>query len=262
MRMKALIGFLLFSFLVTASSNVTSAEDNKGFIPYTNGWFYIPGIDRSLEECLVIELEYGEVLIQLFPEQAPLHVARIKELATSGSYDDVVFHRVIDGFMAQTGDVKFGKSSEFNPNLVGTGNSELADLASEFNEIPHLRGICSMARSSSPNSANSQFFICLANSTFLDQQYTVWGQVISGMDFVDLIQKGVSSNNGAVSDPDIMKKVYIRELTQDQISGWLFTNKDVYPYFYDPRSKEWLYYDNMGESPRFYDFEQNRWLSL
>jgi len=260
--MKTFLGSTLFPFFISALFFFASAEDNKSFIPYTNGWFYIPGIDRSLDECLVIELEDGEVLIELFPVQAPLHVARIKELASNGSYDGVVFHRVIDGFMAQTGDVEFGKSSEFNANLVGTGNSVLEDLPSEFNAIPHLRGICSMARSSSPNSANSQFFICLANSTFLDQQYTVWGQVISGMDYIDLVQKGQSSNNGAVTNPDYMKKVYIRELAQDHISGWLFTNREVYPYFYDPSSKDWLYYDTVGETPRFYDFEKNKWLSL
>jgi len=251
----------IFCFFLLTSHTSAQVDQNKSFIPYTEGWFYIPGIDQSLEECLVIELEQGDVLIELYPESAPLHVKRIKELATKGSYDGVVFHRVIDGFMAQTGDVQYGKSNSFNAGLVGTGSSDLEDLPSEFNARRHLRGICSMARSSLPNSANSQFFICLADSTFLDQQYTVWGNVISGMEYVDQIKKGEGENNGAVDDPDSMKKVYVRKLDQDRISGWMYTKKGVYPYFFDGYRSRWLYHDNSTGIPRFYDFDQKKWLT-
>ena len=250
-------------FLLPASMHSSIyAEDNKTVNPYTNGWFYLPGIDRNITECLVIELEDGEVLIELFPAVAPQHVQRIKTLAANGSYDGVAFHRVLDGFMAQTGDVQYGKISEFNSSLVGTGSSTLADIPSEFSSQLHLRGVCSMARSSDPNSANSQFFICLANSTFLDQQYTVWGQVISGMEYVDLIKKGESANNGAVTNPDSMKKVYIRQLDHTLISGWLYTDKNVFPYFYDATTKNWLFFDDSTGTPKFYDFQKNAWLGF
>ena len=134
---------------------------------------------------------------------------RIKKLVNQGKYDGVVFHRVIDGFMAQTGDVEFGNKKDFNSGRVGTGGSDLPDLKEEFNDKKHVRGTCSMARSSSPNSANSQFFICFEQASFLDGQYTVWGQVIEGMDHVDKIKKGSSSNNGSVSDPDHMVKLSV-----------------------------------------------------
>ena len=129
---------------------------------------------------------------------------RIKELANSGKYDNVVFHRVIDGFMAQTGDVQFGKSdsNNFDLNRAGMGGSDLPDLNQEFNSLPHDRGTLSMARSSDPNSANSQFFICFKPAPFLDRQYTVFGKVLEGMEFVDKIKRGDESNNGAVTDPD------------------------------------------------------------
>ena len=136
---------------------------------------------------------------------------RIKKLVNQGKYDGVVFHRVIDGFMAQTGDVEFGNKKDFNSGRVGTGGSDLPDLKEEFNDKKHVRGTCSMARSSSPNSANSQFFICFEEASFLDGQYTVWGQVIEGMDHVDKIKKGSSSNNGSVSDPDHMVKLSVGE---------------------------------------------------
>ena len=156
------------------------------------------------ENIMILKLKDGDVKIELFEDVAPNHVKRIKELANSGKYDNVVFHRVIDGFMAQTGDVKFGKSDSdnFNLKMAGMGGSDLPDLQQEFNNLPHERGTLSMARSSDPDSANSQFFICFKASSFLDRQYTVFGKVISGMEFIDKIKKGDGNNNGAVSDPD------------------------------------------------------------
>ena len=161
------------------------------------------------ENTLTIELKHGPVLIELFPDKAPKHVERIKKLASEGKYDGVAFHRVIEGFMAQTGDVEHGNKKGFNSGRVGTGGSDLPDLKEEFNDVKHVRGTCSMARSSSPNSANSQFFICFEPAPFLDRQYTVWGQVIDGMEFVDKIKLGSSGNNGSVKDPDFMVKVSV-----------------------------------------------------
>ena len=153
---------------------------------------------------MILKLKDGDVKIELFPDVAPGHVKRIKELANSGKYNSVVFHRVIDGFMAQTGDVQFGNSGnkEFDLNRAGMGGSDLPDLKAEFNKLPHERGTLSMARSQNPDSANSQFFICFQPAPFLDRQYTVFGKVISGMEFVDKIKRGDSNNNGAVTDPD------------------------------------------------------------
>ena len=153
---------------------------------------------------MILKLKDGDVKIELFPDIAPNHVKRIKELANDGKYNDVVFHRVIDGFMAQTGDVKFGNSStkDFDLRRAGMGGSDLPDLKEEFSDLPHERGTLSMARSQDPNSANSQFFICFKASSFLDRQYTVFGKVIEGMEFVDKIKRGDDSNNGSVSDPD------------------------------------------------------------
>lgn len=152
---------------------------------------------------MILKLKTGEVKIELFQDAAPNHVNRIRELANSGKYDNVVFHRVIEGFMAQTGDVKFGNSSSGNFNLerAGMGGSDLPDLKAEFNDIPHERGTLSMARSSDPNSANSQFFICFEAAPHLDRQYTVFGKVISGMENIDRITKG-DGPNGSVSNPD------------------------------------------------------------
>ena len=149
---------------------------------------------------MILKLKDGDVKIELFPDVAPKHVERIKKLANNGEYDNVVFHRVIEGFMAQTGDVKFGNSSNENYDLrrVGTGGSSLPDLKSEFNDLPHDRGVLSMARSQDPNSANSQFFICFKPAPFLDRQYTVFGKVIEGMEFVDKIKMGDSNQNGSV----------------------------------------------------------------
>ena len=152
---------------------------------------------------MILKLKDCDVKIEMYPDVAPNHVKRIQELADSGQYDNVVFHRVIDGFMAQTGDVKFGNSSskDFDLRRAGIGGSDLPDLNQEFNDLPHDRGTVSMARSSDPNSANSQFFICFKPAPFLDRQYTVFGKVIEGMEFVDMITKG-DGNNGAVSNPD------------------------------------------------------------
>ncbi len=153
---------------------------------------------------MILKLKDGDVKIELFAEQAPEHVNRIKKLADDGIYDGVVFHRVIEDFMAQTGDVKFGNSTSksFDLRRAGMGGSNLPDLKSEFNNLPHERGTLSMARSSNPNSANSQFFICFKAAPFLDRQYTVFGKVIEGMEYVDMIKKGDSQNNGAVTNPD------------------------------------------------------------
>ena len=152
---------------------------------------------------MILKLKDGDVKIELFEDVAPNHVKRIKDLANSGKYDNVVFHRVIDGFMAQTGDVKFGNSSssDFNLQRAGMGGSDLPDLKQEFNDLPHERGTVSMARSSDPNSANSQFFICFDSASYLDRNYTVFGKVIEGMEFVDKIKKG-DGPNGSVSEPD------------------------------------------------------------
>jgi len=156
------------------------------------------------ENLMILKLKHGDVKIELFSDVAPKHVERIKKLANDGKYDNVVFHRVIDGFMAQTGDVKFGNSSsnDYDLTRVGTGGSNLSDLSSEFNDIPHLRGTLSMARSQDPNSANSQFFICFKDAPFLDRQYTVFGKVIEGMENVDKIKKGNQDQNGSVENPD------------------------------------------------------------
>jgi cyclophilin family peptidyl-prolyl cis-trans isomerase len=139
------------------------------------------------ENTLVLETTKGNVVIELRPDLAPNHVDRIKELARSGFYDGIVFHRVIDGFMAQAG----------CPHGTGTGGSDLPDLKAEFNAEPHVRGTCSMARTQNPNSANSQFFICFSDARFLDKQYTVWGQVIEGMENMDKVKRGEP-----VRDPD------------------------------------------------------------
>ena len=153
---------------------------------------------------MILELEYGKVEIKLFPDVAPNHVKRIINLSEKKEYDGVVFHRVIDGFMAQTGDVQFGNSSSdtFDLRRAGTGSSKLPDLKQEFSDIPHEKGTLSMARSSDPNSGNSQFFICFESAPHLDRNYTVFGKVIEGMEHVDKIKRGDSNNNGAVSDPD------------------------------------------------------------
>jgi peptidylprolyl isomerase len=163
---------------------------------------------------LVIEIAgqaNGTVVIDLLPEVAPKHVAQITALARRGAYDNVVFHRVIDGFMAQTGDVQFGKAGG-DLSQAGTGASEMPDLPAEFSDISFQRGIVGMARSSLPDSANSQFFIMFARGDFLDGEYTVVGRVVEGMEVVDRIKKGEPDLNGAVTDaPDRMVKVSVAE---------------------------------------------------
>jgi peptidyl-prolyl cis-trans isomerase B (cyclophilin B) len=177
---------------------------NKFLVKIFILFFIIINQSIAQENIMILKLKDGDVKIELFEDVAPNHVKRIKELADSGQYNDVVFHRVIDGFMAQTGDVKFGNSSsnDFNLSRAGMGGSDLPDLKQEFSSLPHDRGTLSMARSSDPDSANSQFFICFKPAPFLDRQYTVFGKVLEGMEFVDMIKRGDDSNNGAVSEPD------------------------------------------------------------
>ena len=158
---------------------------------------------HAKENIMILKLKDGDVVIELFNDIAPNHVKRFKQLAEEKKYDGVVFHRVIDGFMAQTGDVQFGNSTleSYDIQRAGTGGSKYPDLKAEFSDIPHDRGTLSMARSNDPNSANSQFFICFKSAPHLDRQYTVFGKVIKGMEFVDLIKRGEGSS-GEVENPD------------------------------------------------------------
>ena len=152
------------------------------------------------ENTIVLELKTGPVTIALRPDLAPNHVARIKELTRAGFYDGIVFHRVIPGFMAQTGD----------PTGTGSGGSDLPDLKAEFSKESHVRGTVSAARTNDPNSANSQFFICLADAPWLDRQYSVFGKVVDGMEHVDAIKKGGERNNGAITgEPDRIVKLRV-----------------------------------------------------
>ena len=161
--------------------------------------FFILIYPLSAEEnFMILKLKDGDVVIELFSDIAPKHVERFKKLAKEKKYDSVVFHRVIEGFMAQTGD----------PRGDGTGGSDKLDLKAEFSKANHGRGAVSMARSQNPDSANSQFFICFGDASFLDEQYTIWGQVIEGMEFVDQIKKGDGSN-GAVTNPDKIIKMQL-----------------------------------------------------
>ena len=157
-------------------------------------------------DIIQITLKNGLVKIETRPDVAPKHVDQIKKLVSDGQYDGVVFHRVIDGFMAQTGDVEFGNSSNdtFNMSRAGTGGSSLPNIQAEFSDVNHGRGAVSMARAQDPNSANSQFFICFNDCSFLDGQYSVWGQVIEGMEFVDNITRGEPP-----ADPDKIIKMEI-----------------------------------------------------
>jgi peptidylprolyl isomerase len=167
---------------------------------------------QPAEDVLVIEVDgsvQGTVEIALRPDLAPQHVARIKELARAGAYDGVVFHRVIDGFMAQTGDVAFGKRESFAGGRAGTGGSDLPDLPAEFSGEPFVAGTVGMARSMDPNSANSQFFVMFAPAPHLDGQYTVVGQVVAGQEVIDALRKGAGAN-GEVADPDWMARVRIK----------------------------------------------------
>ena len=152
---------------------------------------------------MILKLKDGDVEIELYPKIAPNHVKRFETLADEGKYDGVVFHRVIDGFMAQTGDVQFGNSNspEYNLDLAGTGGSDLPNLKAEFSDIAHTKGVLSAARSSDPDSANTQFFIVFEGAPHLDRSYTAFGKVIKGMEFVDKIKKG-EGQNGSVTNPD------------------------------------------------------------
>ncbi|CUH65450.1 MAG: peptidylprolyl isomerase [Pseudomonadota bacterium] len=146
---------------------------------------------KDPENTILLELKGGTVVIELLPDVAPKHVERMKELARAGKYDNVAFHRVIDGFMAQTGDVEHANmENNYNPGRAGTGGSDLPDLPAEFSKVPHARGSLGAARSQNPNSANSQFFINFKDNSFLNGQYTVYGQVTSGMEHVDAIVRG------------------------------------------------------------------------
>ncbi|MEP7240568.1 MAG: peptidylprolyl isomerase [Devosia sp.] len=158
---------------------------------------------KDPENTLIIETSRGPVVIEMRPDLAPKHVEHIKTLAREGKYDGVVFHRVIDGFMAQTGDVKHG-NSKGDTSRAGQGGSDYPNLKQEFSPEPHVRGTVSMARAQSPDSANSQFFIVFDDARFLDRQYTVWGKVIEGMDNVDQIKRGEP-----VRDPDTMVSVKV-----------------------------------------------------
>ena len=190
----------LGSSITNGVSNIAFAQDQTAPQPASATFTMENGQDVTVdpEYTLVIELKDGPVVIQMFPQFAPNHVRRIKELAREGFYDGIVWHRVIDGFMAQTGD----------PDGRGTGGSG-QKLNAEFNGIPYLRGIVGMARAQHPHSADSQFFIMFAPGRFLDAQYTAWGRVVSGMEFVDNIKKGDSAANGLVTEPDQMLKVYV-----------------------------------------------------
>lgn len=162
------------------------------------------------EKYLLIELENGTVKIEMLPDVAPKHVAQISTLAKAGAYDGVAFHRVIDGFMAQTGDVEHGKIQADGSvsNRAGTGGSDLGNIDAEFSSLPFDRGVVGMARAQSPNSANSQFFIMFEEGHFLNNQYTVWGRVVEGMELVDNIKRG-AGGSGSVTDPDHMLKVTV-----------------------------------------------------
>ncbi|PZN57796.1 MAG: peptidylprolyl isomerase [Proteobacteria bacterium] len=189
MKFKGLAAFVVLAGLATGVMSAVAAEP---------------------EDTMIITLKDGDVTVALRPDLAPKHVEQIKKLVREGAYDNVAFHRVIEGFMAQTGDVQYGDMEDgYDPALVGTGGSELPDLPAEFSNEPYVRGVVGMARAQDPNSANSQFFIMFAPAPSLDGQYTIVGAVESGMEFVDRIKKGENALNGAVADPDRMIKVRI-----------------------------------------------------
>ena len=165
---------------------------------------------KDPENTIIIELKDGPVTIALLPDVAPQHVDRMKTLAREGAYDNVVFHRVIDGFMAQTGDVQFGRA-DGDTARAGMGGSDKPDLEAEFSDIAYEKGVVGMARSQSPNSANSQFFIMFDEAPFLDGQYTVVGKVTEGQDVVDAIKRGTGPNGAVVGTPDVMQKVTVTE---------------------------------------------------
>ena len=190
-KLKILLFLCLLFSTITLKGGSSMADESRDIIHMT--------------------LKDGVVVIETRPDLAPKHVKQIKELIAEGQYDGVVFHRVIDGFMAQTGDVEFGNSSNsnFNLNRAGTGGSKLPDIEAEFSDANHGRGALSMARAQNPNSANSQFFICFKSAPHLDRQYTVFGKVTKGMEFIDMIKKG-AGGNGEVSDPDVIISLSVK----------------------------------------------------
>ena len=169
----------------------------------------IPQSKKSIVKKLSLETSVGKVTIELFDKLAPKHVERILLLSNKGLYDNVVFHRVIEGFMAQTGDVEYGNKNEYYPELVGRGGSSLPDLRAEFSKKKFVPGTMGMARSSNPDSANSQFFIMFKEAPHLNNKYTIVGNVVEGMDVLLTIKKGDLKTNGSVEKPDYMKKVFI-----------------------------------------------------
>ncbi|TKW68523.1 MAG: peptidylprolyl isomerase [Paracoccus denitrificans] len=194
--------FLMASGLVL----IAGAASAEGLPGVSDG----PGPNLLIEVADASGASKGTITLDLYADKAPNHVARLTELAKSGAYDGVVFHRVIDGFMAQTGDVEHGKQGG-DTAMAGMGGSDLPDLAAEFSDVSFQPGTVGMARSQDPNSANSQFFIDLAPAPFLDNQYTVVGQLVDGWDVLNAVKKGDSAANGAVDAPDYMLKVTVAE---------------------------------------------------
>ena len=195
--------FLIVFFLAVTMTNTQANDSNSNIIKME--------ITQNAEITEPSETPpVAEVVIKLFPDIAPNHVSQISLLASEGFYDGIIFHRVIDGFMAQTGDVQFGNSNsnDFDLRRAGTGGSG-KNIEAEFNDMPHKKGTLSMARAQDPNSADSQFFICFDDTPHLDGQYTVWGEVIEGMEFVDSIKRGDPIKNGLVDDPDKIIKMWI-----------------------------------------------------
>jgi len=195
------------------SSSLTTTTDVQVAQDAHSKPVQIVDVAASGHDVLVIAVagaETGTIEIELLNDVAPHHVARIEALARAGAYDNVIFHRVIDGFMAQTGDVKFGKRSSASRARVGSGSSEKPDLKAEFSNLEFKRGVVGMARSQSPDSANSQFFIMFDAAPFLNGKYTIVGRVISGQGIVDGLKKGDPNLNGSVTDPDYMRKVTVR----------------------------------------------------
>lgn len=198
------LGLGILGLMLWSTNPTAEAQANKDAAPFKD----TPGAN------LVIEVAgshaHGKVVIDLLPNVAPKTVAQIEKLAESGAYDGVVFHRVIDGFMAQTGDVKYGRRGG-DLSMAGMGGSDLPNVPAEFSNVPFVRGTVGMARSSDPNSGNSQFFIMFAPNASLNGQYTVFGHVTSGMDVVDAIKRGDGPNGEVTSDPDYMAKVTVEK---------------------------------------------------
>jgi len=197
---------MLNKALVPALLLMAGAAQAEGLPGVTDG----PGPNLVIEVADATGAAKGKIVLDLYTDKAPKHVERLVTLAKAGTYDGVVFHRVIDGFMAQTGDVEFGKHGA-DTARAGMGGSSMPDLPAEFNDVSFQRGTVGMARAQDPNSANSQFFIDLAPAEFLDGQYTVVGQLIDGWDVLNALKKGDPAANGAVAEPDYMVKVTVQE---------------------------------------------------